>query len=355
MRVTLSQIAAKAGVSKNAVSMALRNHPRISAERRLEIQRLAAEMGYVADPFLRRLSLYRTGHAGYVEQGIIAWLNHWEEAATLRSYREFELYWRGAQASAKRLGYRLEEIRWPQGCPVTEIEKTLDEKKVLGLLLPPHKPQTDWGNFDWSRFSIIRFGLSVARPDTNLVTSDHQRAVVMAMKRMHEYGYRRIGFVLSEEHDRSMGGNYSGAFLWAQQFLQLDPIPPLTKESAYAAKGKDGFNAALAEWLERHRPDAILNSTIECFLGLRELGYRIPQDIAVAATSMYDLGVDAGIDQHSRAIGRIAAEMLIKQITLNERGEPANPSRILVESRWHDGRSLPCRSGNGTRKSALQG
>jgi len=75
---------------------------------------------------------------------------------------------------------------------------------------------------------------------------------------------------------------------------------------------------------------------------LRELGYSIPQDIAVAGTTVLDIpGVDTGIDQHPEAIGRIAVEMLVKQINVSERGEPRDPCRILVESRLKDGNSLP--------------
>ena len=73
---------------------------------------------------------------------------------------------------------------------------------------------------------------------------------------------------------------------------------------------------------------------------LQDLGYRIPRDLAVAGTGI-DVPVDAGIDQHSEAIGRMAVEMLVSQINLNECGEPADPARILIESRWRDGASLP--------------
>jgi hypothetical protein len=58
-----------------------------------------------------------------------------------------------------------------------------------------------------------------------------------------------------------------------------------------------------------------------------------------------DIPVDAGIDQHSRAVGRIAVEMLVKQIKVGERGTPRDPVHILVESRWQDGRSLPAKNG----------
>ena len=102
--------------------------------------------------------------------------------------------------------------------------------------------------------------------------------------------------------------------------------------------------AVLNKWLVKHRPDAILTADREMPVLLRELGYRIPQDIAVAGTSVLDIpGIDAGIDQHSEAVGQIAVEMLVKQIHVSERGEPVDPCRILVESRWQDGQSLPQR------------
>jgi DNA-binding LacI/PurR family transcriptional regulator len=140
-----------------------------------------------------------------------------------------------------------------------------------------------------------------------------------------------------------MGGNHYGGFLWAHKLLGVEHmIPPVdseTKTPQLAARTKGNLSA----WMKKFRPDAVLTTTPEAPVLLRELGYRIPRDVAVASTSPYDIAVDAGIDQYPMAIGRIAAEMLIKQISLNERGEPNDPCRILVESRWQDGKSLPPR------------
>jgi DNA-binding LacI/PurR family transcriptional regulator len=344
MRITLKDIAVKARVTKASVSMALRNSPRISPERREEIQRIAAELGYVPDPFLAGLAKYRAAKDAPHAQGVIAWLNHWDQPQQLRGYGEFDQYWRGARQLSKRLGYRLDEFVWPAGGPAKLVEQTLLKRGVLGLLIPPHPPEADWGDFDWSKFSLMRFGLSVRYPDSNLVTSDHQRTVVMAVRKIHEYGYRRIGLVMSEASDRSWGGNYSGGFAWAQKLLELDPaLPPMNKNPQPSPKGIAGYKSALDRWMRKYQPDAILNYSAEVPAYLRELGYRIPQDVAVAGTSICDIPVDAGINQHSYAIGRIAAEMLIKQISLNERGEPSAPCRILVESRWQDGKTLPRR------------
>ncbi len=341
MRVTLKDIAAKVGVTKTAVSLALRGSPGVSSQMRETIKRVADEMGYVTDPILHRLSSYRRAKGTSRFQSVIAWVNHWSEPARLRSYHEFEQYWRGAKVAATRLGYTLEEFVWPADCPPEQAGGRLRRLGALGLLIPPHPPEADWGDFDWGAFSLVRFGMSVRQVDSNLVTADHQRAIVMALTRIHSYGYERIGFIYDAAHDRSMGGNLYGGFLWALSMMNpTAKIEPLDFDvQAAAVRGRSD----LKHWIRANRPDAILTTAPQIPGLLRELGFRIPQDIAVAGTSLQDIAADAGIDQCPHAIGEIAAEMLIKQISLNERGEPTDPCRILVESRWHDGESLPAR------------
>jgi DNA-binding LacI/PurR family transcriptional regulator len=204
----------------------------------------------------------------------------------------------------------------------------------------------DWAGFDWGKFSTIRFGLSVQNPDTNLVSADHFRGVIMAVKKIHEYGYQRIGLIAGEEYDRRLGGSFTGGYCHAQIALKFQPVlPPLLTN--YGVRDETGMKKqkdALLKWLKKHRPDAVLTTDAEVPGMISELGYRIPKDIAMAGTTIYDIPIDAGIDQHPEAIGRIAVEMLVKQITVSERGEPVDSCRILVESRWQDGKSLPRRS-----------
>ncbi len=96
MRITLSDIAARIGVSKKTVSLALHNSPRISMRRRQQIQQLAEKMGYVPDPFLSGLAKYRAETLAAKSHALIAWLNHWKNPEQLCRYREFELNRRGA-------------------------------------------------------------------------------------------------------------------------------------------------------------------------------------------------------------------------------------------------------------------
>lgn len=340
-RVTIYDIARRVGVSHATVSLALRNHHRISLKRRTQIKKVANQMGYVRDPMLGALAVYCSSNQPVKLQNAIVWLNHWEQPERLRgAYREYEAYWNGAEKAARHFGYRLDEIRWEPNFTPKRFEQILLARGIRGVLIPPHLVPPDWGCFDWNKFSMIRFGMSVPYPDSHMVTSDQLRAVLMAVKNISDMGYQRIGLVVPEDYDRRLGGNYIGGFAAAQQFYQLTVLPPLLIGESHYFTEPEMAMKLMQQWLDRHKPDALINSVAVVPDMLRKLGYQIPRDIAMAGTSL-DVPVDAGIDQHSEAIGRMAVEMLVSQINLNERGEPEDPARILIESRWRVGTSLP--------------
>lgn len=340
-RVTLRDLAKKLGVSHTTVSLALRDHPAISPERRREIKRVAEQAGYQPDPLLSALSVYRLQNRPVNFHSTLAWVNHWRQPDDLRRLKEFDAYWQGSSRAAERLGYRLDDIRWPAELSAKRFEQILLTRGIQGVLIPPHPEMPDWGTFNWNKFSIIRLGLSVPTPDSHVVTSDHQRAVLMAFEKMSRYGYQRIGLVVSGDFDRHLGGNYIGGFAAAQKLFKFRHIlPPLLTDAPVYLKQPEKAKQLLRKWLAQHQPDAILSAVIQVPPMMRELGYRIPEDIAVAGSSR-DVPVDAGINQNPEDIGRIAVQMLVSQINLNERGVPSVPCRTLVESSWQDGQSLP--------------
>ena len=344
VRITLRDVAKKIGVSHSTISLCLRNHHSIPIKRRLEVKRVAEEMGYRPDPLLSSLVAYRNRKRPVTIQSAIAWINHWDQPEQLRKFREFDLYWRGASAAAERFGYHLDEVRWTSDYSAKRFEKILLTRNIRGLLIPPHASPPDWGDFNWNKFSVIRFGMSVPNPDTHIVTGDQQRAILMAMKKIHSYGYERIGLVVGGDYDHRLGCNFIGGFRAAQEWLKLRHVlPPLTTEQQVYRDHPDKAQSELGKWLKRHQPDALLTVVVEVPAMLRVLGYRIPEDIAVAGTTIYDIPVDTGINQNPEAVGKIAVEMLVAQINLNECGEPSAPCRILVESLWKDGKSMPPR------------
>ena len=64
MKVTIKELAEKAGVSKTAVSFAFNNPKRISEETYKRIMKIAKEIGYTPDPLARILATKQTGTIG---------------------------------------------------------------------------------------------------------------------------------------------------------------------------------------------------------------------------------------------------------------------------------------------------
>ena len=149
----MADIARVVGVSKSAVSIALRNDPRIPEARRKEIQNVAEQMGYRPNSMAAGLAHFRHNSKSHPVQASLAWLNLWKKPEGLRRLREFDAYWCGAFACAEKFGYRLEEFVVNDKLSVSRLQTVLLARGVDGILIPPHQEQPDWGTFAWEKFS----------------------------------------------------------------------------------------------------------------------------------------------------------------------------------------------------------
>jgi LacI family transcriptional regulator len=338
----LRDIAIEIGVSHVTVSLALRGDPRISTARRQEIATVAERLGYRPDPMLASLSAYRQTKKPVEIRSTVAWLNQWPEARQLRRFQEFDAYWRGAKDYAARLGYRLEEFAIGKDMTPARLQQILLARSVRGILIPPHSFGLNLPDFDWSGFSVVRLGISVKHPRAHIVTSDQKNCAAMAFGQMWTKGYRRIAYVTAHRFDLNTGGNFRAGYLSAQ-----DEHVPLRRHLAPLVLSEETTPAdvrALRKLLRTARPDAILTALGNLPEILAETGCRVPADLGVAALSLLDGHFDAGVDQNSVEVGRVAMATLAALIHQNERGVPQYCRRILVEGRWVDGSSLPGRS-----------
>lgn len=340
-RITVRQIAQHLNVSHTTVSRALKNDPRISEPVRKNIQAAAEALGYRPDPMLSALAAYRKGQTKKSIGAELAWINCWPDPKHLRTFKEFDLYWTGAEEEAARAGYRLEEFCCPAKLSPERLEKILFARNIRGLLLTPgwSTGTPKWGAFDWSNFSLVRFGYSLQSPAAHLVTSDQLMDGLLAFENMWQRGYRRIGMMMWAKQGTRLV-RFSAGYLYAQ--LRVDrqqrlPLLVLNEESPQ--KDQD-----LRAWLEQEKPDAILTDVRDLRTWLKKLNYRVPQDVGLAALSVLDGDADAGIDQNSREIGRAAVQTLISLIHHNERGIPHVPREVLVSGRWVDGKTLPLKA-----------
>lgn len=337
--VTLKDVANAVGVSAMTVSLALRNDPRIRPARRLAIQKIAESMGYRPNAMAAALVHQRWNVSAHPIAAELAWINCWKDPKQLRAFHEFELYWRGATQAAARCGFRLEEFVIGSDLSFARLEGILQSRNIHGVLLPPHggmagrHPET--ASMDWSRYSVIRFGYSIPDFPAHIVSSNHTQGTLLAFREIHAHGYRRIGYVCHA----NPGTRAKAGFLMAQTNIPPESRLPILELDVRQA----GFRDLLECWIRCHRPDAILTEMAELASLLSELGCRVPEDVALAATSVRDGNADAGICQNSEEVGRAAVETLISLIHQNQAGIPQLCREVLVDATWQDGSTLPDR------------
>lgn len=344
-RVSLRDVARAVGVSHVAVSLALRDDPRVSAARRQEIRAKAEQLGYRPDPMLSSLAAYRTARRTPTLRATIAWINQWAEPRDLRRLREFDAYWQGAAETAGQLGYRLEEFAAGAGISSDRLHEILHARGVRGILIPPHQRGLALPGFAWPGYSAVRFGYSVPEPRMHVVANDQTSSARLAFERVSGHGYRRIGFVTSRRFDRNTCGNFRAGFLAAQDDAR--PARPGLRPLYLGEPAGPKDARLLRDWLQAVAPDAVITTHPALRPLLNQLGVRVPADLAVAATSVLDGNFDAGIDQNCLEIGSVAVRTLASMIHQNERGTPRFFRRILVEGQWVDGTSLPRRNDTG--------
>lgn len=109
-RVTMTDVSRRAGVSKNTVSLALRNDPQIPESTRQRVRQAASELGYTANPVVSELmaELRRSSKAAYKYN--FALINANQDSNAFRQHPTVPNYVAGCRRRADQLGYGLDEF-----------------------------------------------------------------------------------------------------------------------------------------------------------------------------------------------------------------------------------------------------
>lgn len=364
--VTQKDVAHALNLAQSTVSRALSNSSKIPAPLRKHIQMLAEQMGYRPNAMASSLVHLKQASKTAPVQAALAWLNGWPDSKQLRRYREFDYYWRGAQKTAEKLGFRLEEFIISKDMPLSRIEKILLTRNICGVLIPPHRFSIPWEDLIWKHFSVVRFGRTVEIP-FHTVLADMVGNAMLAFEKIRGKGYQRIGFIGDTRHKAWIAG--AGA-LWAQQYVPArNRVPPLLisgkdlledqrndsqrplPASFVWYRSPEEYQKIVVAWLKKYEPDAIYTDQAQLPETLKKAGYRMPEDVALAATTVLDCPIDAGIYSHPEEIGRAAMLLLISLIHDNDCGVPSLFRQIAIPGRWVDGTALPEKEPQGGKSS----
>lgn len=336
----MNDIAREVGVTRAAVSLALKNHPSISEGRRKQIREAAERLGYRPNAMATALAHHRHQSRVHPVQAALAFINSYPNPKELHAQASFADCWRGATMAAEKFGYRLDEFSVTAKQPLKKLERIFLARNIRGIILgplPPGESDVNWEVFAWHKFSTVRLGFREESPPFHYVTSAQASNTMLAFDKMRERGYQRIGFAGYWDKARMFGAG----FLWSEHepSLQSRVAPFLFSKKTSELSQQRQFE----QWLEKAKPDSILTDSLAVPTMLKMAGRRVPEDIGLVATNVRDMEVDAGIDQNPEEIGRITTLAVISLIHDSDLGKPEFIREILVHGKWVDGTSLPVR------------
>jgi len=337
----MQDIARAAGVSKNTVSLALRNDSQIPEETRIRIRRIAETLGYRKNPTVAHLMAQLRKGATKRHRATLALLNANEDSEAFTTHPTIPTYVKGCFRYAEQGGYSLDEF-WLHDPRLDgeRLNKILHARGirgviVIGLMRQNRLPERFAAT--WRAFPAVVTGVRTREPALSFACTDHHILAMRAVEKALSLGYQRPALVLDEVIDHLVEGRFTSGYLIAQQSLPKSRcLRPF-----YAVSEARNNPERFFDWFRREKPDLILTLYHVVRRWLGKLSIRVPEDVGLIQLEWRPDHADwAGMNQHNDIVGEAAMEMLVGMIHNNEQGVPLFPRATLIGSTWQPGRTV---------------
>lgn len=336
--VNLADIAAATGVSMMTVSLALRDHSRISEKTKQLVRVKADELGYVRDPELSRLMAYIRNRKSAKFQANLGFLHCLKTPISPDGNEYVWMLYEAARKRADELGYSLNVI-WltEKGMTRRRISQILEARNIQGVLVAPLPQDISFQPaklMDAEKYSGVTIGYSVTDPRYSRITVNHYQAINLAMQKLWDAGYRRIGLAMEEVASARVRDLWLAGFVaWQYKQFNRMRVSPLVI--------KNDWKSEIREWMDELKPDVVMTQSDRVEETLNELGYKVPADVGIAYLNANFKRRDVGgVVQDIETEGQLAIEYLVSQILSRRKGVPANNVTISIKGSWKSGATL---------------
>jgi LacI family transcriptional regulator len=336
-RPNMQQIGLVAGVSKSAVSLAMRNDPRIPESTRLRVQAIAREMGYQRNPVVDSLMTQLRAGRQPTFQANLALINC-SPIQDLRKNHTFRRLREGVLRRAKDLGYGIEEfwLQQPDMRP-QRLKQIVETRGIRALILvaalSPDTIEKGYVDF-WYDFACAVIGVTHLNNKLNCASNDQYLTARRATEKVLELGYKRPMLVVPPEDDSLLEDKFSAGF-----YSICRRLAPKDQLAAVALNEADPSHALLA--IRQQKPDVVITNKSELYDALQDDGFSIPKDLGLVHLDWHDaLANIAGMRQNNRVVGSAGVDLVVGQLQKNEFGSQEFPKVVQIESVWIDGPSV---------------
>ncbi|PZD95596.1 LacI family transcriptional regulator [Paenibacillus sambharensis] len=329
MSVTIVDIAKQAGVSPSTVSRVISGHPKISPATVRKVKSIMEELNYHPNIMAKSLVSKVTNTIGIL-------LPRPAEELFLNLF--FSEMIRGVVTQAARSSYDLlMATGTTEREEVEAITRLVRGRRIDGVILLYSRQADPVISFlKEEKFPFVLIGRNDEHPDILTVDNNNVQAAFDVTRHLIAQGHTRVGFVsgpptLTVSRDRLEG------YKLAMQQENLSVNPEWIVEGDFLQESGYRAMSYIMNLPERPTALVVMDDLVAFGVlgGLTELGYKVPQDLCLAAfnnTPMSELtsppisSVDIGIYQ----LGYTASQTLLRAV----KGETVHQNRVLIPHRF---------------------
>lgn len=339
-RVTINDVAARAGVSRSTTSRVIGGYGVASEDARERVLQAAEELGYRVNALARAMITGRTYTLGIVLADI--------------ENDYFARLARGASDAARQAGFEILLAHTDEDLQTErKAVQVLLDKQVDGIVIAPAS-SSNADHLAAARkrgVPLVLVDRKIPSLKTDTVGIDNAQAAADAVQALIRAGHRRIGMVTSAHfespdsaktavntgHDRVAG--YQAALAAAG----INADPDLLRRGSYSS---EAARAQVRAMLTAAKPPTAVFASdnvmlLGAFRAMQDLGLHIPDDVSLVGLDDSDwaeivtprLSV---IEQPVYDIGRIAVERLVARIN----GDSSRPKDTVLPHAWIERESV---------------
>ena len=341
MNLSQYEIARRTGLSRSTVSRALSNHPAISETTRRKVKEVAEKLGYKKNPLVSMLvAQLRSTKTKSIQQSLTYISDQPPEACDVSVRSTNARYYQGVVKRADQLGYTVDLIyRLQQGMTGQKLQRILRARGVRGILISPRQVPLGHLSLNWKQYAVVSLVNPLPSLAVHYVSPFSFNNLGLALRVLCKYGYRRIGYAISNRTDQWANLAFSARYaIFCKDHPESASIPPLTDWGRDDADDIPSFE----RWFSSHRPEVIIHAGDSIPFFLKTLKIKPPKDVATCNLILPQGDLrQAGINQLEEAVGMAAVDLLVEQLHNNELGIPLSQKAVCVQGKWVNGLTCP--------------
>lgn len=324
-KVTLKDVARRAGVSPAIVSRIMNNDPTlmIKDETRQKVLQSVKELAYTPNSIARNLRMQKSGMIGLM----IVDISNPFIGEVIRGVQE-------VVEQSGRFCFLCESRDDPQREAML-IQK-MYERQLDGMIICTLKNNDPIISLlEQLNIRYVAATRTVPGLKAPSVTFNHDKSIHLAMEHLIDLGHKKIGYIYGHMYTYS-GVTRAAAY---KEMLKQNGLPfrrGYMVESHYFAQ--DGYLAMQKLMNQKERPTAVIACNdvvaISAIRAAKEAGLSIPGDLSIIGYNNIDVSAIVEpnlttIDTPAYALGVQAAKMLINSIN----GFPMDESQVVLDTR----------------------